>query len=419
MSAPKAPTPPDPRETAAAQTGTNVATAIANAGLNQVNQVGPDGSLTYTQSGSTSFRDPSTGQTYQIPRYTATTQLSDAQQAIHDQNNATSLNTATLGNEQSQFLREHMAQGMDFSGLPDRAQAPGGDFGIQRGPGGQPNYQTSYVDDFSKDRQRVEDSINANLDRRHARDRESMDARLADQGIARGSEAYSRAQNDFQSGVDRSRIDAHLSAGQEQSRLAGLSRDQAAFGNQARGQGFTDMLRSLGFNNQAAGQEANLAFRSADAQNNNRAQSLSEMFAMRNQPINEINSLRSGSQVSQPNFVNTPQQNIATTDYAGLVNQNYAQQQQQYQQQAAQRNQMLGGLFGLGSTLLMSDIRLKEDISEIGRLKNGLKVYAFKYIGDAVERVGLMAQEVAKLIPEAVVTMPSGFMAVDYRKAVQ
>lgn len=52
-----APKSPDPKETAAAQTGTNVSTAIANATLGNVNQKTPWGSLTYNQTGSKFIND--------------------------------------------------------------------------------------------------------------------------------------------------------------------------------------------------------------------------------------------------------------------------------------------------------------------------------------------------------------------------
>ncbi len=43
------PQPPNPIATGAAQTGTNIGTAIANANLNNTNQVTPQGGLTYDQ----------------------------------------------------------------------------------------------------------------------------------------------------------------------------------------------------------------------------------------------------------------------------------------------------------------------------------------------------------------------------------
>ena len=52
----KAPKPPDPVRTAAAQTATNIGTALAEGALNRVNQVTPDGALTYVRSGTTPWR---------------------------------------------------------------------------------------------------------------------------------------------------------------------------------------------------------------------------------------------------------------------------------------------------------------------------------------------------------------------------
>ena len=67
----KAPKAPDPIKTAAAQTGSNIDTATAQQILNQTNQVTPEGSLTYNQSGTTSYVGAD-GKTYAIPNYTST-----------------------------------------------------------------------------------------------------------------------------------------------------------------------------------------------------------------------------------------------------------------------------------------------------------------------------------------------------------
>jgi len=62
----------------------------------------------------------------------------------------------------------------------------------------------------------------------------------------------------------------------------------------------------------------------------------------------------------------------------------------------------------------VSDIRLKTDIEQVGVAANGLPLYTFKYLGgDAVYR-GVMAQDVMKIMPEAVSTMPNGYLAVRY-----
>jgi hypothetical protein len=61
-----------------------------------------------------------------------------------------------------------------------------------------------------------------------------------------------------------------------------------------------------------------------------------------------------------------------------------------------------------------SDRRLKTDIERIGEREDGIGVYLFRYLWSPVQHIGVMAQEVLKVKPEAVVHTPSGFMAVDY-----
>ena len=72
------------------------------------------------------------------------------------------------------------------------------------------------------------------------------------------------------------------------------------------------------------------------------------------------------------------------------------------------------GLFGN----LLSDRRAKTDIREMGRAKNGLKIYSFKYKGDPekVTHIGFMADEVEKKHPEAV-GLAGGLKTVDYDRA--
>lgn len=70
-----------------------------------------------------------------------------------------------------------------------------------------------------------------------------------------------------------------------------------------------------------------------------------------------------------------------------------------------------------GSMSLFSDERLKENISEVGKLADGQKVYAYNYKGDPATQIGVMAQEVEKKHPEAVTDTASGYKAVNYRAA--
>lgn len=77
---------------------------------------------------------------------------------------------------------------------------------------------------------------------------------------------------------------------------------------------------------------------------NGRSMAFGESLATRNQPINEITALLSGSQVSNPATMSgaTPQPGVAGTDVAGITQQNY--QNQLAQQQGAWGG--IGGLFG-------------------------------------------------------------------------
>jgi hypothetical protein len=79
MGKPDPPQPPNPIATAAAQTGSNVSTAVANTMLNNVNQSTSQGSLNYDITGGFDWTDPTTGQSYTIPRLTATQTLSRRQ----------------------------------------------------------------------------------------------------------------------------------------------------------------------------------------------------------------------------------------------------------------------------------------------------------------------------------------------------
>ena len=63
-----------------------------------------------------------------------------------------------------------------------------------------------------------------------------------------------------------------------------------------------------------------------------------------------------------------------------------------------------------------SDVRLKKDITLIGKLLNGLNLYKYRYLWSDIFYVGVMAQEVANIIPDAVVYDNSGYMKVNYDK---
>lgn len=61
-----------------------------------------------------------------------------------------------------------------------------------------------------------------------------------------------------------------------------------------------------------------------------------------------------------------------------------------------------------------SDVRLKRDIVALGTLTGGLTLYRFRYVSSDEVHVGVMAQEVLSVAPEAVIMGPDGFLRVNY-----
>jgi len=204
---------------------------------------------------------------------------------------------------------------------------------------------------------------------------EQLQQRLANQGIGIGTEAYDRA---MQSQAQR-----------ENDLLLGATTQGFGVGQQAR---------------QSA---------------------LQEQAYLRNEPLNTLNAVRSGAQVTGPQFVNSAQQaTTAGPDLLGAAQMGYNAQMGAYNAGQAGQNSMTQGLMQLGGAGMMafSDIRLKENITPIGVLDNGLTLYSFEYI-DEVKlhplageelQIGVMAHEVEQVYPFAVKTLDDGYKVVDY-----
>lgn len=74
---------------------------------------------------------------------------------------------------------------------------------------------------------------------------------------------------------------------------------------------------------------------------------------------------------------------------------------------------------GLLSMLgVFSDRRIKTDIRRIGKTDNGLPIYAFRYFGTGATHIGLMADDVERIVPEAVSEF-AGIKMVDYGLALE
>jgi hypothetical protein len=113
-------------------------------------------------------------------------------------------------------------------------------------------------------------------------------------------------------------------------------------------------------------------------------------------------------------------------DVTGPMNSYMNAQQKAAANQTNSQNGFFNALGQLGSASMMiaanggflSDRRVKTDVSQVGTLDNGLPVYAYRYIWGGPMQIGVMAQDVEKVNPEAV-TEFGGIKAVNYAEAVR
>ena len=76
-------------------------------------------------------------------------------------------------------------------------------------------------------------------------------------------------------------------------------------------------------------------------------QSLAQQLALRNQPLNEITALMSGSQVQMPQFQGYTGANVAAAPLFGAAQAQGDFAQKNYQNQVAAYNAKMGGLYNL------------------------------------------------------------------------
>lgn len=320
-------TPPAPDYTKAAE---------ATAAGNRVNQITPYGSLTYSEGP----LDTKGNQTW-----TANVSLSPEQQQLLDIQNRTSLGLGNLQQQGLGYVSNMMANPFDTSSLPQT--------GINAG-------------------ETMTESIMRRLQPQMAQQQQSFDAKMANQGIPVGSEAYNNAKRVFD---------------QQQN----------------------DLMTSAVIQGTQTGLQAN-------------QQGFNQLGYIRNEPINTLNAVRSGSQVTNPSFVST----AAGPDYLGATQAGYNAQLAGANAQNAANSAFTSGLMGLGGNLgaaymlMPSDVRIKENIKQVGVMAMGLPVYEYEYkpeykhlVGSG-KFIGVMAQDVEKVMPEAVVEHPDGYKMVNY-----
>lgn len=324
-------------------------------------------------------------------------------------------------------------------GAPQYGVAPSG---AQQTTFGDAGPLTSTYDNSQGTLQRanVEQSLFARMAPQNQLALSHLQSQLSDQGIKYGSPAYTAAMDNYNRGINDQMLGITAQGGQEQQLQANIAQNLAQFKNAAQQQAYQEAQGRGQFANsaqtnmfqQAATQtqayNAALAQQQSqqetlfNAQQAARSQALSEQYALRDQPINEISALLSGSQVSNPNFINATQNKIPTTDIAGLINNNFSQSLDSYKQQSANYNNIVGGLFGAIAGGLKSDVRSKENIHKIGSVLTAapqklaeLPVYQYSYKDDpsSTRRIGPMAQDVEKVDPDAVMEDRDGMKYID------
>ena len=95
--------------------------------------------------------------------------------------------------------------------------------------------------------------------------------------------------------------------------------------------------------------------------------------------------------------------NMQAGMYNSAMNNQAALQGARIQSDAMRQAGMMGMIGQIGSSIF-SDKRMKTDIKPVGTAGNvlGLTAYEFRYKGDKEKHVGFMAQDVKKVLPEAV-----------------
>lgn len=235
---------------------------------------------------------------------------------------------------------------------------------------------------YGENRQRTMDSMLARVNEQTEQDRDDKRSQLIAQGIPPGSEAWKR---------EMDQINENLTDARQQAEIAAT--DQA-------GREYQSALTGA---NQQYG-----------AQTDERSRMVQELLMNRQTPLNEFNAFRSGSQVNMPQFGAYGQQGQTSgPDYVGAQGAQSAYDIAGYNADVASTNQNRGTAAALAAAYMMSDRRLKHSIVKRGVHSKGMGIYEFSYVGETERYIGVMAQEVLPIIPEAVIEI-NGYMAVNY-----
>lgn len=388
-----------------------VQSATAQATLDHVSQYTPWGSSVYSQTGTDSKG---------VPMYRQDTTLTPQQQQLFDQQQAQDLQLGDANQNYANRISKFSAQGFGLGNMkPLQYSAQGGPIQGSIDKGRALQYNVGDGDTSGQ----VDRAINAVynqkkafLDPQYENSEKQMTAKLANQGITQGTEAWKNAFDEFNrnksfdyNNASDSAVQAGLGA---QNQFYGQDLASGNFYNQAAGQDFSRELGAGEFANNAQQQGFGQNYQNAELNNAAQQQAFQQQAYIRNEPINQYTALNGLTQVQSPQFgTTTPSPNIA-----GMYQNNY-------NTALANANNQRSGLFGLGGSALaaagplytaFSDVRLKKDIERIGETPAGIPVYEFKYIGSDDKQTGVMAQDVELVIPDAVVIDASGYKKVNY-----
>jgi len=379
---PKTPPAPDPNAVAAAQGGANIDTAIANAYMGNANVSGPLGSVKNTtrtkmvkvlDAKGRPVIDKATGKVKtkrivetrniggrNIPMFDQKITLDPAQQKLLDQQNQLGALLNDTAIQQSQRLSQHLNTPVNLDGLPEGASRQDTDF--------EPYRRNVEAAMFER--------LNPQLDRDYAR----LENRLVNQGLRRGSEAFTEKLSEHGRNANDARTQIFLASGNEARAAGGEERARGAFNQQIRDR------------------------------------ALQERLTMRNQPLNEVAALMNGGQVSIPQFQQFNAPTVANTPIGDYIYQSADLQRRDAATKASSNAQMFNTMGTLGAGLFKwSDRRLKTDIRYIHTDENGIDWYTFRYRWGGEPQYGVMAQEIMRMRPDAVIhEQGSGFLYVDY-----
>ena len=300
------PSAPNPYATAAAQTQQSQAASQYNAASGNVNEVNPYGTVSYKAAEQVPIYGANGQITGYAPRYERTTTLSPDQQKLLGLETQSKYNLGTTAVEQSANLRNHLQNNQidPSSWTPWQTGLKTQDTRQDAGP---------------TDRASIEKAMMDSYNRSVAPTERAQDAQLAARGLSPGGQGYGN--------VQMQRDDSRA----EQARQAYL-----ASGNESRA--------AQGAYNAAGAQRFNMDQALASYYNNLRGAQGQEAYAARNQPINEITALMSGSQATIPQFQAYQGSPVASANIGQYISDNYKAQSNA----ASQTNAGLFGLAGAG-----------------------------------------------------------------------